>query len=152
MLYAVIDTNVLVSALLGTRKETRSNPWKVMNYIFSGEVIPVYNAEILQEYEDVLKRRKFGFTPSVVDHLIAEIRRIGISQEAIETNESFPDPDDAVFFEVAMGSLQEHEESYLVTGNTRHFPLSPIVATPAQFIMLIETLKKQEENSDNDVT
>lgn len=151
MLYAVIDTNVLVSALLGLRKNAPTNPWKVMNYIFSGDVIPVFNDDILQEYRDVLGRQKFHFDQKVVEKMVSEIKRIGISQEAIATNESFPDPDDAVFFEVAMANKQEHEESYLVTGNTKHFPVSPIVTTPAQFVSIMEALsRKNNEESQHE--
>lgn len=138
MFYAVIDTNVLVSALLAYRKRSQSNPWRVMEYVFSGVVTPVYSEEILEEYTDVLCRKKFHFDTATVEKLISEIKRIGISQTAIETGEDFPDPDDAVFFEVAMAEKKEQEDSYLVTGNIKHFPVNPIVTTPAQFVALIE--------------
>lgn len=115
-----------------------------MRYIFSGEVVPVFNDEILQEYLDVLNRQKFHFDQDVVKKLISEIKRIGINIESVKAvNEMFPDPDDAVFFEVAMASRKEHEESYLVTGNTRHFPVSPIVVTPTQFAAVIEAFHKK---------
>ncbi|MGN1382801.1 MAG: putative toxin-antitoxin system toxin component, PIN family [Eubacterium sp.] len=138
MLYAVLDTNVLVSAVLASRKGKISPPWKVLELVFEGRVIPVYNEEILQEYREVLHRRKFKFDSGVVDELISEIRKIGISQQALEVNEDFPDKDDAVFFEVAMGIKEECEDSYLVTGNIKHFPKNPIVVTPVQFIHLLD--------------
>ena len=60
----------------------------------------------------------------------------GISAERIQSSETFPDPKDIVFYEVALSK----EEAYLVTGNTKHFPKSPIVVTPAE---MLEILQKQ---------
>lgn len=61
MYYAVIDTNVLVSALLSA-SFFKSAPGKIVSHIITGEIIPVYNEEILTEYYDVLKRDKFHFS------------------------------------------------------------------------------------------
>lgn len=55
--YAVLDTNVLVSALL----KNGSVPWQVAEEALHGDIIPVLNDEILTEYEDVLNRPKFKF-------------------------------------------------------------------------------------------
>jgi putative PIN family toxin of toxin-antitoxin system len=148
MLYAVLDTNVLVSAVLASRKGKNTPPWKVLALVFAGSVIPVFNDEILQEYYEVLHRRKFKFDAAVVDKLVAEIKRIGISQQALEVNEEFPDQDDAVFFEVAMGARENYENSYLVTGNMKHFPKSPIVVTPTQFVHLMELFEPNSDNAD----
>ena len=81
MLYAVLDTNVLVSAVLASGKEKPSPPWEVLELVFAGSVIPVYNEEILQEYREVLHRRKFKFDGKVVDKLVSEIKRIGSRRE-----------------------------------------------------------------------
>ena len=81
MLYAVLDTNVLVSAVLAAEKGKSSPPREVLEFVFAGNVIPVYNEEILQEYREVLHRRKFKFDGKVVDKLVSEIKRIGISQQ-----------------------------------------------------------------------
>lgn len=61
---AVIDTNVIVSALL----KWDSVPGKVLQAVFEGNVIPVYNEDILNEYRLVLNREKFHFpsTPIIV--------------------------------------------------------------------------------------
>ena len=47
--------------------------------------------------------------------------------------QSIPDPKDIVFYEVALSK----EDSFLVTGNTKHFPVKPIVVTPAEFIKIL---------------
>ena len=60
MYYAVIDTNVLVSALLSA-DFNKSAPGKVVGHMLEGEIIPIYSEEILAEYRDVLQRAKFHF-------------------------------------------------------------------------------------------
>ena len=55
--YAVIDTNVIVSALIS--KKAASYPLSVMAHVYSGVIIPVFNNEIINEYKDVLSREKF---------------------------------------------------------------------------------------------
>lgn len=39
-----------------------------------------------------------------------------------------------VFYEVALSK----EGSYVVTGNQKHFPKSPIVVTPAEMLQIIQ--------------
>ena len=53
-----------------------------------------------------------------------------------KTEETFLDPSDAVFYEVAMSK----EGSYLVTGNIKHFPKRPIVVTPSEMLEMLNTL------------
>lgn len=55
--YVVIDTNVLVSAML----KENSVPGLVLKHVFSKNLIPVFNEEILDEYCEVLLRKKFHF-------------------------------------------------------------------------------------------
>lgn len=52
--YAVFDTNVIVSSLLAKRTDTATA--KVIDAISSGDIIPLYNQEILEEYDEVLHR------------------------------------------------------------------------------------------------
>lgn len=52
--FAVIDTNVIVSAVIS--KSPESSPLLVLAYVYSGTIIPVFNAEIIQEYREVLSR------------------------------------------------------------------------------------------------
>ena len=65
-----------------------------------------------------------------------QIKKDGIASERIHSDETFPDPSDVVFYEVALSK----EDSFLVTGNSRHFPKNPIVVTPAEFLKLIGKL------------
>lgn len=57
MVYAVIDTNVLVSARIS--KNPLAATVQVVASMFQNKIIPVYNDEILSEYDEVLHRPKF---------------------------------------------------------------------------------------------
>lgn len=132
--YAVFDTNVIVSALISRRSDTAVV--LALETLLAGEVIPLYNDEILKEYEDVLHREKFHLPESFIAATINQIKKDGIASERIHSDESFPDLSDVVFYEVALSK----EDSFLVTGNIRHFPKNPIVVTPAEFLKLIGKL------------
>ena len=98
--YAVIDTNVLVSALLA--KHENSATVKVVNHLFDGTVIPVFSESILAEYGDVLRREKFGFDPELVDTFLAELRKCGKQLQVTETGVILPDEKDVPFYEVVL--------------------------------------------------
>ena len=131
MIYAVIDTNVLVSSLLSRHLDACTVV--IRNYILDGKIIPLYNEEIIQEYAEILHRPKFNFPSDKVDALLEAIMQRGIMLGRTKTEELFSDSDDIVFYEVALSQ----EGSFLVTGNTRHFPQSPIVVTPAELLSII---------------
>ena len=130
--FAVIDTNVLVSAML----RWDSVPGNVMELAFIGSVIPVYNDDIINEYRAVLLRPKFHLTKDIVNDVIDEIIERGISVDADTLDIELPDPKDRVFYEVVMEERKE-EDAYLITGNIKHFPVKPFVVTPRQFLDII---------------
>ena len=131
--YAVIDTNVIVSALL----KWNSVPGVVLQAVFNGFVIPVYNDEILNEYRNVLNRPKFGFSSELISETISQIEFLGVMENALETvAEAMPDPKDIVFYSIAL-SHGKTAETHLVTGNVKHFPANPIVVTPRQMLDIL---------------
>ena len=109
-IYAVIDTNVLVSALFSI--SGNSNPSIIIRKIIDGVITPLSNEDILAEYEEVLNRDKFPFRKADIDWLISAFLDYGISlgRTAI-SDEIFIDKDDIVFYEVALSK----EDSFLVT-------------------------------------
>lgn len=129
----VIDTNILVSALLS--KHDDASTVKVINALYSSQIIPLYNNEILQEYNEVLHRKKFHFSENLIQLLIQSVRDNGISVERLATNEELPDPKDLVFYEVCMA--KRDEDSMLVTGNMKHFPKKPFIVTPNELLDMI---------------
>ena len=132
MIYAVIDTNVLVSAMLTHNKQSAT--FLVMEAMFANKIIPLYNEEIINEYEDVLHRAKFGFSEVEVSQYLKSLRQAGIHSQRITSTEYFPDPKDVVFYEVALSK----EDAYLVTDNKKHFPNKPIVVTPAEMVEILQ--------------
>ena len=132
-IYAVIDTNVIVSALISKRLD--SYPLLVMSYVYSGVIIPVFNDDIIKEYKEVLSREKFHLNPGNIEIALAVIINYGLNLSRTPVrDEVFPDPKDTVFYEVRMSK----EDAYLVTGNIKHFPKKPYVVTPQQIIEIIK--------------
>lgn len=131
MIYAVIDTNVLVSALL--TQNHQSPTIQVMEAMFANKIIPLYNEEIISEYEEVLHRAKFSFPEADIEHYLEAMKQTGFHGQRIASSEHFPDPKDVVFYEVAISK----EDAYLVTGNKKHFPRKPIVVTPAEMMEIL---------------
>lgn len=135
MVYAVIDTNVLVSAILAAHPDSATVI--IREKIMDGTIVPLYNAEIFDEYRDVLTRPKFQFPVELVDAVLDVILQKGLSLERTKTEEVFTDPKDVVFYEIALSK----EGSYLVTGNTKHFPATPIVVTPAELLRILDAME-----------
>lgn len=134
MIYAVVDTNVLVSALLSRHAD--ASTVKVVEAFQERKFKLLFNREIFSEYYDVLLRPRLKLPEEKVQKLISQIGSDGIASNRLHSDEHFPDPKDVVFYEVAMSK----EDAYLVTGNKKHFPNKPIVVTPAE---MVEILKEQ---------
>lgn len=130
--YAVIDTNVLVSALL----KEGSIPWQILDLVVEEKIIPVFNKEIIAEYEEVLIRNKFGFSPAKIKMTLSLIEDFGREMDPVEIQEKLIHEDDAKFFKIVMSS-RILDETYLVTGNIKHFPERDFVVTPAQMLEII---------------
>lgn len=108
--YAVIDTNVVVSSML----KHDSIPGEILNLVLSKTIVPLLNKEIIDEYEDVLKRNKFGFSNDEVDKLITNLKTNSIFLEREQTLEEFVDEDDIVFYEIVM-SARHTMDAFLIT-------------------------------------
>lgn len=130
--FAVIDTNVLVSAAM----KPESVPGKVLELVLDGLIIPIFNKAIMKEYRNVLLRPKFAFSEQIVTDILNEMSDRGICVDAERLTVDLPDPKDIVFYEVVMEERKE-EDAYLVTGNIRHFPNKPFIVTPREMIDII---------------
>lgn len=106
---------------------------KVVRLLFDHGFVPMYDADIIAEYEEVLHREKFPILPDAASALISYIIENGVEASRADFAESMPDEDDRVFYEVSLSN----EDSFLVTGNLKHYPTSPRVITPAAFIDII---------------
>lgn len=131
--YAVVDTNVLVSALL--TKNDDAATVQVLRKIFAGDVIPLYSIETMAEYREVLARRKFRFDKDLVDYVLLAIEKFGILVNPSPTAVTLPDMDDLPFYEIVMERIED--DPYLVTGNIKHFTKESFIVTPAEFLEII---------------
>lgn len=134
MTYAVIDTNVIVSALF--TKNSQSPTVQVLDAVFAGKIIPLYHQEILLEYSDVLHREKFHFSEERIQSVLSAIKKHGIEVFPRPTGEILVDMDDLIFYEVAME--KRDDGSYLVTGNQKHYPVRTFIVTPAEMLAIME--------------
>lgn len=129
---AVIDTNVLVSGMISNNPS--SPTVGVLKCVDNKTIVPLFCDEILHEYDIVLHRKKFNLPEDEINAVLDEIVALGLSSSRITSNEQFPDPKDVVFYEIALSK----ENSYLITGNIKHFPKVDFVVTPAEIMKIIE--------------
>ena len=138
--YAVIDTNVLVSALLS--KNESAATVQVVAQLLAGKITPVYSNEVIAEYREVLSRKKFKFPAEQVNYLLGSIEKFGILVAPTPTGVILPDMKDLPFYEVVMEKRSDN--AYLVTGNQKHFPKEPFIVTAREMLNLLS----QAVNSD----
>ena len=113
-----------------------SIPGIIVYKAINGPIIPLLNDEILEEYEEVLLRNKFGFEEQDVKNLIEQLKNRAVYLDCTESEEVFDDPDDVVFYEIVM-SARTAVDAYLVTGNKKHFPVKSFVVTPREMLDII---------------
>ena len=135
--YAVIDTNVIVSSFLSKG----SIPDQVVNQALKGLITPLLSEDILNEYRDVLERNRFQFDKNKIEDFFSLINKRGIFLDRTVTYEDFVDTTDIVFYEIALTGKKE-KETYLITGNKKHFPVKSFVVTPREMIEIIESDQK----------
>jgi len=81
MTRVVIDTNIVVSALLNEE----GNEASVLLLALQGAVHLSLSQPILSEYSDVLRRKKFSFDPIRVDRLLKLIRKAAVLSDPDES-------------------------------------------------------------------
>jgi putative PIN family toxin of toxin-antitoxin system len=128
----VIDTNVLVSALI-----TQSYPALIVDLLFIDDETLLYlSDEVFREYNEVLKRDKFskytGFLTNA-ESLLEDISMNGIIVVPKEKVEAIEDLIDNRFLELAL----ECNADFLITGNTNDFTMSSFgqtkIVTPKEY-------------------
>ena len=129
----VLDTNVVVSGLLSAV----TPPGRVVESVYAGELVLLYDERILEEYGDVLARPQFRFDPDDIGWFLAVVR-LGEPVVAPPLPLRVPDPDDLTFVEVAVAGGADA----IVTGNARDFKLvegklAVPVVSPRRFIEML---------------
>ena len=110
----VVDTNVLVAGLLSPF----GRPGEMVRMIAAGSLSLLYDARIMAEYIQVLKRPKFSFSSEHIEALLDQVKAVGIIVASDPLSVRLPDEEDEAFLEVALAG---HAEC-LITGNLKHFP------------------------------
>jgi putative PIN family toxin of toxin-antitoxin system len=122
---AVLDTNVLVSALLSPK----GNAAVILGMIENGSLTPVYCRQILDEYESVLLRPRFRFPKKLIGEALELFELCGVPVDPQRSDIPMPDESDRVFYDTAVAGA-----ATLVTGNLKHFPSTPFIVSPAEFL------------------
>ena len=114
MLKAVLDTNVVVSAHL-----TADGPAALLFRLALSRYFQCYvSQEILEEYCEVLQRRKFKLDADDVVQSLSAFRAAAVLLNPRMQIVAARDPDDDKILECAI----EAKADYIVTGNIRDFP------------------------------
>ena len=130
-IYAVIDTNVIISSMLSANPNSPTK--EVINNVWENIITPMINADIIEEYCGVLSRSKFHFTETDIKEMLNLFRFKGEEYIPECIRDEFTDPDDVIFYETYL----MREDSYLVTGNLKHFPSEPRILPPADIVKII---------------
>ena len=139
MIRVVIDTNIVVSAML----RSDGLPEAVFNLAIGHREIRMYFSEpVMAEYEEVLRRPRFDIQPDKVTNALARIRETGLVVTPTVSVTAARDPDDNIFLECA----QSAEAEYLVTGNLKDFPrvwLTTRIVTAREFMEVITDAQRE---------
>ncbi|MBQ9275534.1 MAG: PIN domain-containing protein [Succinivibrio sp.] len=147
----VIDTNVLVSAAYNLRNyDTEEASKRHCNVLLekpaAGEIIPVVNELIVSEYQRKIAEEKFSFSSTLQEQIINSVLTYALNLDnPREVEERLPDPSDTIFYKVITDLCGSYADSYLTTGNLKHFPLQArnlnIVVNPKTLLMILDDYK-----------
>jgi|ERR1700694_5241960 len=132
MIRVVLDTNIVVSAML----RTGGFPEAALSLAVNRILQLCISEPILAEYQEVLNRSKLGIDPQKAATALARIREAGLLVSPCVPVKACTDPDDNIFLECAEAA----EANFLVTGNTAHFPdvwAKTTIVTPREFLEMI---------------
>ena len=116
MLKVVLDTNILISAIL-----FGGNPRKILEKAIRGEIRLCISELILEELSGVLRRSKFDTSPERVQFILTELTGISDFVNPSETiSLVLEDPDDNRILECAV----EAKANYIITGDFHLLKLS----------------------------
>ena len=145
MIFAVLDTNVLISAALAHNKY--SIPYSVFRGVVERRFVPLVDDNIVREYWEVFSRPKFSFMQETINDIVGNTIKFAINQPVPPSGIELPDCDDVIFFDVARA--HQDKGAYLVTGNLRHFPNCEFAISPRDFMNTITPNKGNLMVNDN---
>jgi putative PIN family toxin of toxin-antitoxin system len=129
MIKVVLDTNVVVSALMSPD----GNPAQILNMVFNGDIQVCHNEGMLVEYKDVLPRPSLKILPEKANRFLEILSEIGTSIEPIVSTVQLPHESDRAFYDTARECA-----AILITGNIKHYPTENFIMTPREFLDLAD--------------
>ena len=145
MIFAVLDTNVLISAALAHNKY--SIPYSVFRGVVERRFVPLVDDNIVREYWEVFSRSKFSFMQETINDIVGNTIKFAINQPVPPSGIELPDCDDVIFYDVARA--HQDKGAYLVTGNLKHFPNCGFAVSPRDFMNIITPNKGNHMVNDN---
>lgn len=131
MTKVVLDTNVIVSALL----QTLGPSSRILLLALDRSIQMCVSGEIYAEYEEVIRRPRFRMSDYTIESFLRSVREHGLWVRPTARIQACADPDDDIFLECA----QSAAAAYLITGNTKDFPPAwppTEIVTPRYFVDL----------------
>ena len=129
--YAVIDTNVIISSLLTHNQKSPTRI--VLDMVREGRIVPMVNSDITEEYLEVLSRSKFHFSSCDVSEIMGVFSDRGEIFVPDSLRGEFVDLNDVIFYETYLLK----DGAYLVTGNLKHFPVEPRIIPPVDMVGIL---------------
>ncbi len=130
MIRVVLDTNILVSALL----QKQGLPAQTLLLTIAVPTTQLcITGDIYAEYEEVIRRPRFKRSEDEIKNTLRAIREKALWVKPTERVRACSDPDDDIFLECA----QAARAHYLVTGNIKDFPAKwadTQIVTARQFV------------------
>ena len=133
MIYAAIDTNVLVAAVKTSKLDSSTS--QVLSLVFAGVIKPLVSEEILSEYNDILNLPVLNLDSEKVADVLEKFREDGLYPGRTPSNGTFPDETDRFFYEISLLV----DDSHVVTNIVKHFPKVPRVVTPSEMLALLRS-------------
>jgi len=139
MIRVVVDTNILISALL----QPRGFPAQVLLVALEGTTAQLcMSAYNHAEYEEVIRRPRFKRSEREIADTLGAIREMGLWVKPAQKVFACADSDDDIFLECAEAARAH----YLVTGNVRHFPArwaSTSIVIARQFLSALAEIQEE---------
>ncbi len=132
MIRVVLDTNIIVSALL----QPLGPPARILALVIGGSIQLCVSGSVYAEYEEVISRPRFQRAEDIIAGTLQDIRDTGFWVRPTDAVRACSDPDDDIFLECAQAARAD----YLATGNLKHFPASwagTQIVTPRQLLDIL---------------
>ncbi len=137
----VADTNVLVAGLLSPYGACG----EIVRMVSAGELTLSFDARILSEYQEVMRRPRFGFDEEKISAFLDYIVYRGRAVAPSPLSHPLPDPDDEPFLEATLAG----QSACLVTGNLKHFPAKRCqgakIISPNEFLIFFKNQQEEKE-------